>query len=224
MSRLSVIVPIYNEEATLVRVMAALTEALPEAEFVYVNDGSKDKSLDILHKYARPEDKVLSKTNGGKGSAIRLGIENVMGDFCVIQDADLEYDPREIKELLKQAEETEDIIVFGSRFLRKNPNIYPLYLLGNKVITLVANILFFVWLTDTYTCYKLFPTHILRKLPLKARGFELEAELTCYPLKQGYKIVEIPISYQPRSFEEGKKINWKDAVKGVMTMLRIRME
>ncbi len=224
MPRLSIIIPIYNEEATLVRVMAALSEALPEAECVYVNDGSKDRSLEILQKHARPEDKVLSKENGGKGSAIRLGIENITGDFCVIQDADLEYDPREIRMLLSRAEQEKDVIVFGSRFLQKNPNIYPLYLLGNKVITWIINVCFFVWLTDSYTCYKVFPTSILKKLPLKARGFELEAELTCYPLKQGYRIVEEAISYQPRSFEEGKKINWKDAVKGIMKILSIRME
>lgn len=224
MPRLSVLVPVYNESATIVRVMDALTLTLPDAEIIYVNDGSKDDSLALLRAHARKQDIVLTKENGGKGSAIRLGISEAKGGYCVIQDADLEYDPREILTLLDVAVKNSTRVVFGSRFLKPNPNLYPLYLLGNKAITMIANILFFVKLTDSYTCYKLFPTSLLKKFPLRARGFELEAELTAYPLRFGATIIECPISYQPRTFEEGKKINWRDAVKGALTFLRIRFE
>lgn len=204
--------------------MDALCSALPEAEIVYIDDGSKDHSLEILKANARPNDKVLTKENGGKGSAIRMGIEHATGQYVVIQDADLEYDPAEIKDLVKAAETEPGVVVFGSRFLRPNPNIYPMYLLGNKTLTWVLNILFCGHLTDSYTCYKLFPTEVLKKLPLTARGFELEAELAARPLKMKLKIVECPISYHPRTFAEGKKINWRDAVKGIIAMVRIRFE
>ncbi len=222
MSQLSVLVPAYNEAATIVRVMDALTLALPTAEIIYIDDGSKDDTLSLLKAHARPQDIVLTKENGGKGSAIRLGLTRATGTYCVIQDADLEYDPREILTLLALSEKSPDHIVFGSRFLKPNPNIYPLFLLGNKVLTAIVNILFCSRLTDSYTCYKLLPTHLMRQFPLKARGFELEAELTAFPLKLGKKIIECPISYHPRTFEEGKKINWKDAVRGIMTLISIR--
>jgi glycosyltransferase involved in cell wall biosynthesis len=224
MPRLSVLVPVYNEQATIVQVMEALTKALPEAEVVYVDDGSKDNSLALMKTHVRPQDKVLTQENDGKGSAIRYGIKNVTGDWCVIQDADLEYDPAEINVLMAHAEMHPTDIVFGSRFLRPNRNIYPIYLMGNKVLTGIVNILFGGRLTDSYTCYKLFPTDVLRSLPLTARGFELEAELTAYPLKMGKTIVELPISYNPRTFAEGKKINGKDAIRGIMTLLKIRFE
>lgn len=222
MPLLTILVPIYNEERTLAKLMQELSAALPDSEIVYIDDGSKDRSHQILMREKRPQDIVLSKENGGKGSAIREGIQHANGQYCVIQDADLEYDPKEILLLLSEAQAHPQSIVFGSRFLRRNPNIYPLYLLGNKTLTGILNMLFAGNLTDAYTCYKLFPTALLRTLPLSANGFELEAELTAYPLKLGHQIRECPISYRPRSFEEGKKINWRDAVKGILTMIRIR--
>lgn len=222
MSTLTVLVPAYNEERTIKRVMDALATALPESQVIYIDDGSKDGTLGLLQTNARPGDTVLTKENGGKGSAIRMGLEQATGDYCVIQDADLEYDPGEIKMLLKQAEKNPGAVIFGSRFLKPNPNIYPLYLLGNKTLTFILNLLFCGKLTDSYTCYKLLPTPLFRSLPLRARGFELEAELAAFPLKMGKKIVEYPVSYHPRTFAEGKKINWRDAVKGIATMIKIR--
>lgn len=223
MPHLSVLVPVYNEARTLRRVMEAIVSAVPEAQVVYIDDGSKDESLQILRDGARSQDLVLTKENGGKGSAIRLGIKEATGEYIVIQDADLEYDPAEIRTLVIRAQKEPGVIVFGSRFLQPNPNIYPLYLLGNKTLTLILNILFGGRLTDSYTCYKLFPAAILQSLPLTADGFELEAELTALPLKAGKKIVEEPITYHPRTFSEGKKINWRDAVKGILTMLKLRL-
>lgn len=222
MSTLSVLVPVYNEARTLKRVMDALVTALPESQIVYIDDGSSDTSLEILRASARPQDKVLTKENGGKGSAIRLGIQEATGEYVVIQDADLEYDPAEIKVLLARALKTPGVIVFGSRFLQHNPNIYPLYLLGNKTLTMILNVLFGGHLTDSYTCYKLFPAGILKSLPLTADGFELEAELTALPLIMKKTIIEEAITYHPRTFSEGKKINWRDAVKGIWTMFKIR--
>jgi glycosyltransferase involved in cell wall biosynthesis len=221
---LSILVPVYNEERTLERVMASLGEVLPDSQIVYVDDGSSDRSLEILRAHARPNDLVLTKENGGKGSAIRMAIKHATGTFAVIQDADLEYDPREIRDLLAYAESHPGTIIFGSRFLKRNPNLYSLYLLGNKTLTWFINFLFWSHLTDSYTCMKLFPTEILKSLPLRARHFELEVELCAYPLKRGVAIHELPISYRPRTFAEGKKIGWKDAVKGMWTAVRIRME
>lgn len=222
LSSLSILVPAYNEERTLKRVMEALVSSVPDSQIVYIDDGSKDRTLELLQAHARPQDLVLTKPNGGKGSAIRMGLEKATGDYCLIQDADLEYDPSEIALLIDAANKHPGSVVFGSRFLQANPNIYKLYLLGNKVLTWILNLLFCTHLTDSYTCYKLFPTQMMRSLPLTARGFELEAELTALPLKMGYTIIEVPISYHPRTFDEGKKIGWKDAVKGVKTMIKIR--
>lgn len=222
MPTLNILVPAYNEERTILRVMEAVAHALPESKIIYVDDGSKDRTLEILKKHARPGDRVLTKENGGKGSAVRMAIGSADADYCVIQDADLEYDPSEIKNLLKVATEHPGSIVFGSRFLQPNPNIYPLFLLGNRTLTAILNLLFGGHLTDSYTCYKLFPTRILQSLDLRARGFELEAELAALPLKAGLTIIERPVTYHPRSFAEGKKIGWKDAMRGILTMLRIR--
>lgn len=219
---LSVIVPVYNEAATLADIMRRVAAVLPDAQIIYVDDGSADDSLAILKEHARPTDTVLTKQNGGKGSAVLMGLAHAQGRFTVIQDADLEYDPEEILQLLQKARETGGI-VFGSRFLKPNPNLYKRYLLGNKAMTLMVNILYGSRLTDSYTCYKLFPTGLFRTLPLTARGFELEAELCAHPLRAGHRIDELPITYHPRTLEQGKKIRFRDARKGAWTLLRIRL-
>lgn len=218
---LSIIVPVYNEERTLKRLMDALVAACPHAEIVYVNDGSTDASQAILDAGKRGQDVVLTKPNGGKGSAIRLGLLHASGRLTVIQDADLEYDPTEIA-LLEAEAMNDTTAVFGSRFLQPNPNIYKRYLLGNRMMTLCLNILFRSHITDSYTCYKLLPTAVFQSLDLQSNGFEMEAEICAKCLKRGIAIREVPISYRPRSIAEGKKIGWKDAVKGVWMMGRVR--
>jgi dolichol-phosphate mannosyltransferase len=220
---LSIIVPIYNEGKTVAEIMAELAATWADAQFIYVDDGSKDDSLAVLKAHARPNDVVLTKENGGKGSAIRMGLEKATGDYTVIQDADLEYDPTDIRLLLDEAVAHPGAVIFGSRFLRQNPNIYKRFLLGNKAMSLALNVLFFSRITDSYTCYKLLPTPLFRSLHLTARGFELEAEISAKTLLKGVKIREVPISYRPRTIEEGKKIRFSDATKGVRTMLRIRL-
>lgn len=223
MPLLTIIVPVYNEEKTIKRVMRRIAEVHPNAQIIYVNDGSSDNSLPIMKQIARPEDVIITKENEGKGSAVRLGIEQARGKFTTIQDADLEYDCSEIHALCQEAEKHPGSIVFGSRFKKKNPNLYKRYLIGNKVLTGAINILFGGKLTDSYTCYKLFPTQIIKSLPLRAHGFELEAELCTMPLKRSISIRELPISYAPRSLAEGKKIRFLDALKGIWTMLRVRL-
>lgn len=222
-SELTILVPVYNEERTLVSIMTALAEKCPDAQIIYVDDGSKDRSKTILHSYARPQDLVISKENGGKGSAIRIGLEQAKGAYTVIQDADLEYDPAQIYMLLQEAKQHPGSAVFGSRFLQKNPNIYKLFLMGNKVLTFWLNLLYGSRLTDSYTCYKLLPTPLFQNLNLVSRGFELEAEICAKCLRKGIPIRELPITYKPRTIEEGKKINWKDAYRGVMTMVKLRI-
>lgn len=221
--KLSIIVPVYNEGKTVAEIMTALRRTWPDAQAIYVDDGSKDDSLAVLRAHATPNDQVLTKPNGGKGSAIRMGLEKATGDYTVIQDADLEYDPAEIRLLLNEAVAHPGTAVFGSRFLRPNPNIYKRFLMGNKAMTLALNTLFFSRVTDSYTCYKLLPTDVFRSLELTSRGFELEAEICAKTLLKGMNIREVPISYNPRTIEEGKKIRFSDATKGVKTMLRIRL-
>jgi len=219
---LTILVPVYNEERTLMPIMKLIAEKCPDAEIIYVNDGSKDNSETILRANARPSDLVLTKPNGGKGSAIRMGLEHASGHYTVIQDADLEYDPAQIKDLIAFAKQHPGSAVFGSRFLQQNPNIYKLFLMGNKVLTAWLNILYGAHLTDSYTCYKLLPTDAFKSLKLVSRGFELEAEICAKCLRKGIPIRELPISYKPRTIEEGKKINWKDAWKGIKTMWVLR--
>lgn len=222
---LSIIVPVYNEEPTLRTIMTALIQTCPDAQIIYVDDGSKDGSLKILHSLARPTDCVITKENGGKGSAIIAGLANAKGQYTVIQDADLEYDPREIQSLLDAAKAHPKTAIFGSRFFQgKTPHIYWRFLIGNKVITGWLNFLFNCTLTDSYTCYKLLPTEIFNQLKLTSKGFELEAEIASRCLKTGINVIEVPISYRPRSIEQGKKINGMDAIKGAFMMLKVRYE
>jgi len=180
--KLSIIVPVYNEARTLHLIMQKLHDVFhEETQLIFVNDGSKDDSLAILQKHACSSDLVLTKANGGKGSAVRMGIPHAEGKWTAIQDADLEYEPSEILKLLAFAESHPDTVIFGSRFLQENPNIYKRNLWGNKTITAFLNILFKSHLTDSYTCFKLFPTRVLKDFPLTAQGFELEAELSHGP-------------------------------------------
>ncbi len=220
---LTVLVPVYNEEATLPTLMDALHAACPDAEVIYIDDGSEDRSLEILHRLARAQDVVLEGRHGGKGSAIRLGLEEAKGTYTVIQDADLEYDPKEIHLLLDAALSHGRCAVFGSRFLKQNPNIYKGALFGNKLLTWWLDFLFKSKVTDSYTCYKLLPTNLFQGLNLRSNGFELEAEIAAKCLKTGIDVIEIPVNYRPRRIEEGKKINWKDGIKGLVMMTRIRL-
>jgi len=220
---LTILVPVYREERTLPTIMSAIAAACPATHIIYIDDGSDDKSLEILRTYARPQDTVIATVHGGKGSAIRQGLAKATGTYTVIQDADLEYDPKEISLLLQKAQQKPGTAVFGSRFLQPNPNIYKRFLWGNKVMTFCLNLLFNSRITDSYTCYKLLPTDAFQRLDLQSNGFELEAEICATCIKAGIPVEEVPISYHPRTLEEGKKIGFKDAIKGMLMMVKVRL-
>ena len=221
---LSIIVPFYNEAATLAKMMKRIAAVLPEAQVVYVDDGSRDASLSIAKQMARTQDIVLTQANGGKGSAVRYGLTRANGAYTVIQDADGEYDPADIRLLLETAEKHPGCAVFGSRFLRKNPVMYFRFYAGNKVLSAWMSLLFWKRVTDSYTCYKLFPTELFRSLDLRSNGFAMEAELCAKCLRRGIRILEEPIAYAPRTIVEGKKIRLQDAWKGFWTMLLVRLD
>jgi len=214
---------VYNEERTVAAVAERLIGCCPQAQCIFIDDGSTDRTPDVLRFKARPQDRVITTAHAGKGSAVGRGIEHALGAFTIIQDADLEYDPGQIPGLLEAAMRNRGAAVFGSRFLTRNPCIYPSRLLGNKVITLCINILFNAHLSDSYTCYKLLPTDLMRSLKLESTGFELESEICCKCLRRGIPIIEIPITYVPRRIEDGKKIRWYDAIQGLLTAARIRL-
>lgn len=220
---LTAIIPVYNEARTLESMMHSLQQILPDAQRIFVDDGSSDGSRDILERCKKDGDLILLGAHGGKGSAIRLGLEQAAGIYTVIQDADLEYDPHDIALLLDEAKSHPGSAVFGSRFFHgKTPHLYLRFLMGNKVLTGWLNFLFGGALTDSYTCYKLIPTELFRSLQLTSNGFELEAEISAKCLKRKIPIREVPISYKPRSIEEGKKIRFADAWKGAMMMVKVR--
>ena len=221
---LAIIVPVFNEERTLEAIVPRIFAVCDETtEVIFVDDGSRDHSLEMLRRLARPQDQVITKPNGGKGDAIRTGLSHVHAPYVVIQDADTEYDPAEISQLLLVALASPGSAVFGSRFLKPNPCLYRRFLWGNKVLSAVLSLLFFRRVTDSYTCYKLLPTNVFRSLGLRSTGFEMEAEISAKCLKRGIPVIEVPISYHPRTLAEGKKINFHDAWKGLLMMVKVRL-
>lgn len=224
MATLSLVVPVLNEEKTLDGVIDRLLAFPDVTELIVVNDGSSDRTADVLRaRLDRGEPRlrvVTHERNQGKGAAIRSAIAAATSDFLMIQDADAEYDPADMVAIFHRLAAGEAPVVYGSRFLRWNPTLYRMYLIGNKVLTLVANLLGGGHLTDAYTCYKGMSVERWRRLGLTSSGFEIEAEISIKCLLLGWKILEVPIHYKPRSFAEGKKIRGRDAVKGVATMLK----
>lgn len=233
MKKLSIIIPVYNEEKTIIGILDSVWNANIgiNKEIIIVNDGSRDRSEEIIKKYLAKKKQTkevefvfISKENGGKGSAIRAGIDRVNGDLVIMQDADAEYDPSEIRYLIDEIKKSESDAVYGSRILKDNPYQYFTYYLGNRFLSFLTSLLYGAKITDMETCYKLIPAKIAKGLDLKAKGFDMEPEITAKILKKGYKIKEIPISYKPRSKEEGKKINWKDGAKAVWVLLYWRFK
>ncbi len=220
--KLSVIVPVFNEEATVRQVLEKLVKVKEVDEIIVVNDGSTDNSRAEITKVKNKKIQVLDKDNGGKGSAVRLGLKEVTGDYTLIQDADLEYDPEEINLLLQPLERSGVDIVYGSRFMGAHSNLLFWHRVGNTFLNLLVNILYNTTLSDMETCYKLLPTKLFRELHVAAKGFDLEPEITCKLLRRGYKIFETPISYVGRDFSAGKKITWRDGIDAVRVILGIR--
>ncbi len=191
-----------------------------------VDDFSTDGTREILHEEAEEhaDTKVfLHSQNMGKGAAVRTGLEHVSGDIIIIQDADLEYDPRDYVRLIRPIEEGRTKVVYGSRFLGEHKAMYFWHSLGNKILTLTTNMMFDTTLTDMETCYKVFTSDIGRKLKLNSNRWGFDPEITAKILKQGNRIYEVPIAYNGREFWEGKKISWKDGFTVLGTLIRYRI-
>lgn len=220
---LSVLVPVYNEEKTVKIILQRLLKQREVKEVIVINDGSTDRTEQQIKKLKHKKIRYFIKENGGKGSAIRLGLEQAQFDYVLIQDADLEYDPDDIPALLEPINKGKNNIVYGSRFLGPHLNLLFWHRVGNSFLNLMVNVLYNTTLSDMETCYKVIPTQLLRNLDLRANAFDIEPEITCKLLRSGHKVYEVPISYVGRDFTEGKKITWRDGVEALRVIFRIRL-
>jgi glycosyltransferase involved in cell wall biosynthesis len=222
---LSVVIPVFNEANTILDVINQVRMVpIAEKEIVIVDDGSTDGTRKVLESIKGEDVKViLHLRNRGKGAALRTGFQEATGDYIVVQDADLEYDPMDFVAMFERLTLGDADILYGSRFLRANAYSHWKYRLANIILTQWANLLYGSRLTDAYTCYKMFPRELLDSLELKSNRFEIEAELTAKLLKSGKKIIEVPVSYNPRSVLEGKKIRTSDGFLGIWTLAKIRV-
>src|SRR3954447_10957093 len=206
---LSVIIPCYNEAATIRDILKLVREVQLDKEIIVVDDHSSDDSYHILQTEAENDlhmRVIRQPRNMGKGAAVRTGLREAHGEIVIIQDADLEYDPQDYYELVRPIVEARVDIVFGSRFAGRHTGMYFWNAVGNKGLTFITNLLFNAWISDMETCYKVMRTDIMRSLDLQSRDFRLEPEIAAKVLRQGHRIFEVPISYFGRTYEEGKKI------------------
>jgi dolichol-phosphate mannosyltransferase len=223
---LSVIIPVYNEESTIAEVIEKVTAVeLPvKKEIIVVDDGSTDNTVGVLRAGSSHLIHThVSPVNSGKGAAVRIGLGIAKGDVVIIQDADLELDPNEYGRLIGPILAEEAKVVYGSRFLDSN-KIPMSRRFANQVLTSITNILFGTRLTDMETAYKVFTLEVVASLNLTATGFEIEPEITAQIALNGFAIREVPISYRPRTVDEGKKIRWQDGLKAIRMLVRCRIE
>src|SRR6202045_4493573 len=227
--RLSILIPVYNErtmvERSLAQVLAAPLPENRDRELIIVDDCSTDGTVEILNRLADQHPRIRlirKKVNEGKGAAVRTAIQEASGDFCVVQDADLEYDPSEYSKLLRPLLDGRADAVFGSRYLvSEQTRVLPFWhSMINKFLTLLSNMFCNLNLTDMETCYKVFRTDLLKSIPIRSNRFGFEPEITMKSAKRKLRIYEVPISYHGRTYEEGKKIGWKDGVKALGVILR----
>jgi len=225
MTKLSIIMPVYNERDTVREVIESVLGAplTLEKELVVVDDGSTDGTSEILDALDLSRVKVIRQVpNQGKGAALRRGLREATGDIVIIQDADMEYDPRDYQKLIDPIVSGEATVVYGSRQLGENTFSYRRFYFGGLFLSWLTNLLYGSDITDEPTCYKVFRKDVIDSIELKCKRFEFCPEVTAKVLKRGIKIVERPISYNPRSISEGKKINWKDGVEAILTLLKYR--
>jgi len=221
---LSVIIPVYNEKSTISEVIEKVSAVeLPvEKEIIVVDDGSTDGTVEILQSNSiKLANTYLTPVNMGKGAAVRIGLTLAKGEIILIQDADLELNPNEYKQLLQPILDGKTSVVYGSRFLGEN-RVAPLRRLANYFLTFTTNLLFRTKLTDMETAYKVFTSEVAKKFSLEANRFDIEPEITAQIARNGFMILEVPISYRPRTKSEGKKIKWKDGIKALLTLLKYR--
>lgn len=223
--KLSVIMPVYNEKDTIREIFRKVSEVGIEKEIIIVDDGSTDGTVQILKEFKGNNVKLIfHPKNLGKGSAIRTGLKYAGGEIIIFQDADLEYDPEEYFSMIETIEKGVADAVYGSRLWGGKPQRVYLFWhkLGNRFITLTANILYNNTLTDIETCYKAFRSEVLKGLNLKSKDFSIEPEITAKIFKKDYRVYEIPISYYGRTYKEGKKITWKDGFAAFWALIKYR--
>lgn len=224
--KLSIVIPVYNEKKTIEKIVSQVQSVNLDLdkEILLVDDGSTDGTQEILRKLETDEVRVfIHEINQGKGKALQTGFSKVSGDFVIIQDADLEYDPREYPQLLAPLLDGRADAVYGSRFLGGPHRVlFFWHYLGNKMLTTFSNMLSNLNLTDMETCYKVFRKEILDKITLKSKRFGIEPEITLKLAKLKCRIYEVPISYSGRDYSEGKKIGWKDGIAAIFHIIRFK--
>lgn len=227
--KLSILIPVYNEKNTINTILEKITNldlGFVEKEIVIIDDCSTDGTREIIQSLGGRYKVLYHEKNQGKGAAIRTGLKEVTGEYVVVQDADLEYDPQDLRTMIQKMIEDNLRVLYGSRRLnRENRQHSGLqYYLGGWFLTLITNILYQQKLTDEPTCYKMFKTDFIKSMPLVCRRFEFCPEVTALAALRGEKIQEIPISYYPRHKSEGKKINWQDAVTAVRVLVLYKLK
>jgi glycosyltransferase involved in cell wall biosynthesis len=225
--KLSVIVPVFNERNTLVEILRRMRAVeLPDAierEIIVVDDGSNDGTRDVLKQLGDSTVRVvLHDANHGKGAALRTGFAHATGEYVLVQDADLEYDPEDWPKLLAPVIRGRARVVYGSRFTGERRNMLLLHWIGNRFLSLTTNVLYNTTLSDMETCYKLLERSLIDDLHLQSNKFDIEPEITAKVLKRGIRIYEVPISYSGREFDEGKKITWRDGFSALWTLVKYR--
>jgi glycosyltransferase involved in cell wall biosynthesis len=221
---LSVVMPVYNERATIEEIVGRVLSVPLRIELIIVDDGSGDGTRELLPELQRRYGfkLCLQPKNAGKGSALRRGFAEVTGDLVVIQDADLEYSPEEYPDLIALICQGRADVVYGSRFIGRHRVFLFTHYLGNRLLTLLTNVLYNTMLTDMETCYKAMRVDVLRSMALRSNGFGIEPEITAKIFKRGYRVYEVPITYDGRGYEEGKKITWRDGLVALWVLVKYR--
>jgi len=225
--KLSVVVPVFNERNTLVEVLRRMRAVeLPdgvEREIIVVDDGSNDGTRDVLRQLGDSTVRVvMHDVNRGKGAALRTGFAHASGEYVLVQDADLEYDPEDWPKMLNPVLRGKARVVYGSRFTGERRNMLLLHWIGNRFLSMTTNVLYNTTLSDMETCYKLLERDLIDEMRLHSERFDIEPEITAKILKRGIRIYEVPISYSGREFDEGKKITWRDGFSALWTLVKYR--